>query len=128
MENPILYDVTFAVNPVKRLLSLGVSEKFLACVDSVEDPDTFTASHLVVGKHLVPDYSAIRSALPHYHRKAFDRAGPWVFRSTPGVSVSNARDARLVASLMLFDYSGRLLGTLRAYPYRLALRTLTESA
>ena len=90
---------------------------FVACVKAVENDDTFRAYHLDNGKQLTPDYTAIRAAIPHYHRKAFDRAGGWRFPLTLNSALSGITDAKNAASLTLNDSKGRLLGTLYATPY-----------
>lgn len=117
MTRTIMYHVTFAANLKGNYLHLRPSESFVACVKAVEDNDTFRAYHLDNGKHLVPDYAAIRDAIPHQHRKAFDRAGNWWFPLTLHSALSGILDKLNAASLTLHDSKGRLLGTLYATPY-----------
>ena len=117
MGRTILYNVTFAHSLKGKYLHLRTCEHFVACVNAVEDRDTFHAYHLDNGKHFVPDYAAIRAAVPHYHRKAFDRAGKWWFPLTLNSALSGAPAAKNAASLTLNDSKGRLLGTLYATPY-----------
>ena len=117
MARTILYHVTFAPNCTKRLMHGAYRENPVATVKAVEDSETFAAYHLDNGKHLVPDYTAIREAIPHQHRKAFDRAGKWWFPSTLHSALSGILDKLNAASLTLTDSRGRLLGTLYATPY-----------
>ena len=117
MKRTILYNVTFAHNLKGNYLHFRPREYFVACVKAVENDDTFRAYHLDNGKHLTPDYTAIRAAIPHYHRKAFDRAGGWRFPLTLNSALSGITDAKNAASLTLNDSKGRLLGTLYATPY-----------
>ena len=117
MKRTILYNVTFVHNLKGNYLHLRPHEYFVACVKAVEDDDAFRAYHLDNGKHLTPDYTAIRAAIPHYHRKAFDRAGGWRFPLTLNSALSGITDAKNAASLTLNDSRGRLLGTLYATPY-----------
>lgn len=113
----VLYNVTFAANNRGKFLHIRPCESFIACVKAIEDNSTFRAYHLDHGKHLVPDYAAIRAAIPHYHRKAFDRAGTWFFPITLHSALSGILDKLNAASLTLNDSKGRLLGTLYATPY-----------
>lgn len=106
----VLYHVTFAPH-------IGPQERFVATVKAVEDNEAIWAYHLVHGKHLVPDYAAIREALPHQHRKAYDRAGRWWFPVTLHSELSGLPDQRNACSRTLRDAKGRLLGTLYATPY-----------
>ena len=117
MSRTILYHVTFAPNRKGNYLHFRPEETFVASVRAIEDSDTFRAYHLDNGKHLVPDYAAIRAAIPHYHRKAFDRAGNWWFPVTLRSALSGIIDQKNAASLTLTDSKGRLLGTLYATPY-----------
>ena len=110
----VLYHVTFAP---KRLRHIGPQKRFVATVKAVEDNEAVWAYHLVHGKHLVPDYAAIREALPHQHRKAYDRAGRWWFPSTLHSELSGRPDHLNACSRTLRDAKGRLLGTLYATPY-----------
>ncbi|UFS66929.1 hypothetical protein LO749_20765 [Paracoccus denitrificans] len=117
MARTILYHVTFAPNCTKRLMHGAYRENPVATVHAVEDSTSFTAYHLDNGKHLVPDYAAIRAAIPHQHRKAFDRAGRWWFPLTLRSALSGVLDRLNAASLTLTDSKGRVLGTLYATPY-----------
>ena len=117
MSRTILYNVTFAPARKGNYLHLRPSEYFVACVKAVDDSETFRAYHLDNGKHLTPDYAAIRAAIPHYHRKAFDRAGKWWFPLTLHSALSGIPDAKNSAGLTLHDSKGRILGTLYATPY-----------
>ena len=117
MARTILYHVTFAPNCTKRLMYGAYRENPVATVKAIEDSETFAAYHLDSGKHLVPDCAAIREAIPHQHRKAFDRAGKWWFPSTLHSAMSGNLDRLNAASLTLTDSRGRLLGTLYATPY-----------
>ena len=114
----ILYDVTFYANPQKNMLHRLQHEKRIAVVNAVEDNEAFRAYPLIDGKHLRPDYAAIRQALPHYHRKAFDRAQGWWFPLTMRAAVGYAINGDNQCSLTLSDRRGRLLGTIYAIPYR----------
>lgn len=113
----ILYHVTFAANLKGNYLHLRPYERQIATVKAIEDGTTFRAYHLDDGKHLIPDYAAIRDAIPHYHRKAFDRAGPWFFPLTLHSALSGILDPMNAASLYLSDARGNPLGTLYATPY-----------
>lgn len=113
----ILYQVTFAANNRGKYLHIQPSESFVACVKATKDSGTFRAYHLDNGKHMTPDYAAIRNAIPHQHRKAFDRAGPWFYPMTLHSALSGILDKLNAASLTLTDSRGRLLGTLYATPY-----------
>ena len=113
----ILYHVTFAANLKGNYLHLRPYEHQIATVKAIEDCSTFRAYHLDDGKHLVPDYAAIRDAIPHHHRKAFDRAGTWFFPVTMHSALSSAIDRKNAASLYLSDAKGKPLGTLYATPY-----------
>lgn len=117
MARTILYHVTFAANLRGNYLHLRPSERFVAAVHAVEDSDTFRAYHLDNGKHLRPDYAAIRQAIPYQHRKAFDRAGQWWFPLTLKSALSGLLDHGNAASLTLNDCRGRCLGTIYATPY-----------
>ena len=114
----ILYDVTFYANPQKNILHRLQHEKRISVVHSIDDTEAFRAYHLIDGKHLRPDYAAIRQALPHYHRKAFDRAVNWWFPITLRQEVGYAIQCDNACSLTLTDRRGRLLGTIYAAPYR----------
>lgn len=113
----ILYRVTFAASPKGNYLHLRPYESQVATVKAIEDCDAFRAYHLDDGKHLTPDYAAIRDAIPHYHRKAFDRAGTWFFPITLNSALSGIPDRKNAASLYLSDARGNPLGTLYATPY-----------
>lgn len=66
--------------------------------------------HYVDGVPYQPDRDAVRAALPHYWRKAFDRTnGTWWF---------NKHDATMPATLSFSDRRGRYLNTLYAIPYQ----------
>lgn len=117
MPRTILYYVTFAPNRKGNFLHIRPSKSFVACVKAVENCNTFCAYHLDSGKHIVPDYGAIREAIPQYHRKSFDRAGAWFFPLTLHSSLSGILDKLNAASFTLHDSKGRLLGTLYATPY-----------
>lgn len=75
------------------------------------------------GEIVRPDIPAIRNALPHYLRRAFDRSqGRFRFPSSPGES-----NKYTVASLRLYGSSGDVLAYLYARIYTLDLgRTPTE--
>ena len=118
MTRTILYHVTFAAPSKRKLLHIVPSERFIAAVKAVEDNETFRAYHLDKdGKHLVPDYAAIRDALPHYHRKAFDRIRNWWFPVTLHSDLSGILDMKNACNAQLHDSKGRLLGTIYATPY-----------
>lgn len=110
----VYYDVTFMA---EKRGKIQLRRTFIACVRAVKDSGALRAYHLLDGEHLVPDYAAIRAALPHYHRKAFDRAGPWWFPLTLHSALSTQLDWRNAASLALRDSKGRPLGVLFATPY-----------
>lgn len=61
------------------------------------------------GDFMTPDHAAIRQALPHQYRKAFDRA-------TSGMSFGHTADT-LHASLTLYTTRGRCLGTIHCEGY-----------
>jgi hypothetical protein len=113
----VLYDITFCANPRANLLHRLQHEKRIGVVHSIDDKEAFRAYHLIDGKHLRPDYAAIRQALPHYHRKAFDRAGGWWFPLTMRQAISHCIIVDNACSLTLTDRRGRLLGTIYAIPY-----------
>lgn len=113
----ILYHVTFAASLKENYRNLRPYEHRVATVKAIEDCDAFLAYHLYEGKRLVPDYAAIRDAIPHYHRKAFDRAGTWFFPTTLNSALSGIPDRKNAASLCLRDARGNHLGTLHATPY-----------
>lgn len=113
----ILYDLTFYAQPQKDMLHRLQHEKRLGVVHSVEDLETFRAYHLINGKHMRPDYAAVRRALPHYHQKAFDRAQGWWFPLTLRQAVSHCIMLDNACSLTLTSSRGRLLGTIYATPY-----------
>lgn len=113
----VLYRVTFAASLKGNYLHLRPYERQVATVKAIEDCDAFRAYHLYEGKHLVPDYAAIRDAIPHYHRKAFDRAAMWFFPVTLHSALSGIPDRMNAASLDLSDVRGKPLGTLYATPY-----------
>lgn len=119
MPRTILYHVTFAPARSKRLLHIWPSERFVACTKAIEDPETVTAYHLDRdGKHLRPDYEAIREAIPYVHRKAYDRANKaWWFPATLHSALSGVLDQKNACSKTLYDRKGKLLGTLYATPY-----------
>lgn len=118
MARTILYHVTFAANSKRDLLHIMPSERFIAVVKSVEDNETFRAYHMDKdGAHYVPDYAAIRDALPHYHRKAFDRVRNWWFPVTLHSALSGILDQKNACNAQMYDAKGRLLGTLYATPY-----------
>lgn len=58
-----------------------------------------------------PDATAVRDALPHYYRKAFDRTGGMFWFSS---------EADKPAHLTLRDRRGRYLNTVYALPYQFA--------
>lgn len=113
----ILYHVTFAENNSKRKLHINPCESFVAVVNALEDNNTFRAYHLYNGKHYIPDYAAIRAAIPHYHRKAFDRAASWFYPLTMHSALSGLLDKLNSCNLTMRDSRGRLLGTIYATPY-----------
>lgn len=70
------------------------------------------AGHLdpITSELIRPDDAALREALPHYWRKAFDRTrGRFWFPDTG--------DANRLASLTLRDTRGRTIASLYAQPY-----------
>lgn len=113
----VLYHVTFVASPKGKYPYSRPYERQIATVNAIEDCDAFRAYHLDDGKHLIPDYAAIRDAIPHYHRKAFDRAGTWFFPITLNSALSGIPDRKNAASLYLSDARGNPLGTLYATPY-----------
>lgn len=115
----ILYHVAFAAGPKGNYFYSRPYERQIATVKAIEDCSTSRAYHLYEGKHLIPDYAAIRDAIPHYHRKAFDRAGTWVFPITLRSALSYEIDRKNAASLRLIDAKGKLLGTLYATPWQI---------
>ncbi len=119
MPRTILYHVTFAANSKRNMLHIMPSERFIAVVKAVEDNEAFRAYHLDgrTGKHLVPDYAAIRNALPHYHRAAYDRVRNWWYPVTLHSDLSGLLDMKNACNTQLYDRKGRLLGTLYATPY-----------
>ena len=117
MPRKILYHVTFAARNETRKLHIEPSERFVARVNAVEDNETFSAYHLDDGKHLVPDYAAIREALPHYHRAAFNRAGSFWFPLTLRSTLSGILDNKNACSVSLYTTRGRLIGTIYATPF-----------
>jgi len=116
----LMYDVTFYRNDESRKLHLFTREKRVAVVRGMEDSDTFRAYHLHNGKHYVPDYAAIRAALPHYYRAAFDRA-----KNRFWYSMTLARELNHViyrdnaCNVQLYTTRGKLIGTVYATPYLL---------
>lgn len=90
---------------------------FIGTFKAKEDPDTWTAYHLDQGRHMVPDYAAIREALPHYWRKAYDRAGGFWFPATLHSPLSGLMDPSNAAHMNLLGSRGKHLGTLYATPY-----------
>lgn len=109
----VLYHVEFS--------SASGKVTHLATVPAREAPGAFCAYHLAGGRHLVPDYSAIRDALPRYHRAAYDRAmgarnGWWYPSGGPQRAITAQRDIRTSCSLPLRDRRGRHLGTVYAIP------------
>ena len=118
MARTILYHVTFAALPKLNMLHIMPSERAIATVAATENSEAFRACHLDKdGKHLTPDYAAIRAALPHYHRKAFDRVLNWWFPVTLRSELSGLLDQRNACNAQLHDRKGRLLGTIYATPY-----------
>ena len=113
----VLYNVTFAAGLKGNYRHLRPYERQIATVKAVEDCNAFLSHHLYEGKQLVPDYAAIRDALPHYHRKAFDRAETWFFPITLHSALSGIPDPKNAAGLCLRDARGNRLGTLYATPY-----------
>lgn len=113
----ILYRVTFVASPKGNHLHSRPYEHQIATVKAVEDRTTVYAYHMDDGKHLIPDYAAIRDAIPHYHRKAFDRAVMWFFPVTLNSALSGIPDRKNAASLYLSDARGNPLGTIYATPY-----------
>lgn len=63
------------------------------------------------GEIVRPDTQAVREALPHYYRAAFDRAIGFWFRSVPG------GDCFKPAYVTLRNSRGKYLNTLYAIPY-----------
>lgn len=120
MPRTILYHVTYAPNRKDNRIHLQPPARFVACVKAREDNETFRAYHLDNGRHLIPDYAAIRAALPHYHRAAFDRARTWWFPLALHSAISGLLDLKNSATKSLYDAKGRLLGTLYATPYLFA--------
>jgi hypothetical protein len=118
MSRTILYHVTFAANDTKRMLQARNCEFNIATVRGIEDPKTVTAYHMdhITGMHMVPDYAAIRAAIPYNHRKAYDRALTWWF---PAINsqLTGIMDRKNACSRTLYDRKGKLLGTLYATPY-----------
>jgi len=55
---------------------------------------------------MTPDRDAIRAALPHYWRKAFDRAAVWHTSDTlhAGVTLHSAAGRRVLASISCEGY------------------------
>lgn len=77
-------------------------------------PTTGIAGHLcpVTGVIVVPDPVAIRAALPHYYRKAFDRGHTFWFTDQAGKP-----NPPKPAHMTLLDRRGHTLNTLYAIPY-----------
>lgn len=113
----VAYNVTFYANPTRNMLHRMQHERKIATVKAIEDSDTFRAYHLHNGKHLRPDYDAIRKAIPYRHRKAFDRAGNWFFPLTLNSELSCIIDMGNAASLTLYSAKGKCLGSLYAVPH-----------
>lgn len=69
-----------------------------------------------------PDRAAIREALPHYYRKAFDRAGSFWFPKDTitfdrSVSPWVSKGSKAAAYVALYSTRGRWLNTVYAIPY-----------
>lgn len=77
---------------------------------SVHSKPAMIAGHTCqeTGEIVSPDVQAVREALPHYYRKAFDRTGGTFWFN------KNEREA---AYLTLHDARGRYLNTVYAIPY-----------
>lgn len=118
MARTILYHVTFVAHRKRDKLHIMPSEQFVAVVRGVRDDGTFHAYHMDKdGTHYVPDYAAVRDALPHCHRKAFDRVRNWWFPATLHSALSGTRRKKNACNAQMYDAKGRLLGTLYATPY-----------
>ena len=119
MVYAVRYHVTFAPTNKRNLLHITPSERFIATVKAIEDHEAFHAYHLDTntGKHFVPDYAAIRAALPYYHRAAYDRVRSWWYPITLHSYLSGILDAKNACSTQLYASNGRLLGTIYATPY-----------
>ena len=112
------YRVTYATDTKRRLIHRMEHEWHVADVAAREDITSFAAYHMGSdGKHYVPDYEAIRAALPHQHRKAFDRIVSWWFPTTLRSAISTTVEPRNACSAQLYDAKGRLLGTVYAAPF-----------
>jgi len=97
MENchmTTLYDVFLTQNPTKKLLPLRKRWCQIACVKAVGNPEA-------------PDFAAIRAALPHYYRRAYDRA-IWSRHSRP---IGEPGD---YWTITLCGSRGKLLGSILA--------------
>jgi hypothetical protein len=118
MARAILYNVTFARYRKTNFLHSQHSEFNVATVRSLES-DAFTSYHFDKedGKHLEPDYAAIRAALPHQWRKAFDRINMWWFPVSLIEPLTASPNNRNWCSATLFDSRGNLIGSLYAVPY-----------
>lgn len=103
------------------LYDITLDGRYLAVVKAIEDPTTATAYHLWEGKHMRPDYAAIREALPARLRKAYDRSKPWWFPRGAGETIRAPREnnIHLHASCNLYGSRGKALGRLAATPYLL---------
>lgn len=116
MTRKVLYHVTVALQSRKRYIHVQNTERFIARVDALEDNQTFAAYHYDEGRHLVPDYAAIRSALIPQHRKAFDRALKW-FPTTLHSKLSGLLDLKNAMSVTMHTTRGELIGTVYATPF-----------
>lgn len=76
---------------------------------SVRAMQSALAGHLRNGELVRPDVDAIRAALPHYYRKAFDRSGK-------GFAFHKHDDSK-PAHCHLHDRRGRYMNTIYAIPY-----------
>lgn len=78
------------------------------CVHAVPSPGITGNLCPERGAVVVPDRQAVRHALPHYYRAAFDRAGAWWF---------DRHDSFKPAHVTLRNTRGRYLTTVYAIPY-----------
>jgi len=84
------------------------------CVRSVE-PAFAGLYDETSGRILAPDHDAVREALPHYWRKAFDRGGRFWYDRNARMTPDGLKGS--APYLTLRGSRGRILATLYAIPY-----------
>lgn len=109
MARTIMYRVTMRGKDGK--------EHFLA-VTHAKDSEAFVSYHYDEGRHLEPDYAAIREAIPHQWRKAYDKTPKaWWYPATLHSRLTGQLDGRNACHRTLYGAKGRRIGTIIAIPY-----------